>query len=210
MPQENNELGLPENIIVDWSNNATISSQATGGNESSSDWKQLKKDIEALQKQTESLKQEISDINDSNKDLENSVAENKKESKELKQKIIEGLGLFVAFITFVSTNVTVFSRIENISVAVFFMGLMLLCMLIFLYAFSLLMEYKNAKVKKGFLTLLGWTVGGVILSYMGMFVLEKNLLDVLHFIGKNKPICVNCRIDQDCNIQETYPVLQNK
>lgn len=194
--------GYNENIIV---------SESTGGYVSSSrDFEKIKKDLEGLAQTTETVQKDLATVTKDKEQLKKEVQETKDESKNLKQKIIEGLGLFVAFITFVSANVTVFSKIENISIAVFFMELMLLCMLIFVYAFCLIIESKNTKMHERVRSLIYWVIGGVIVSYIGMWFLEKNLVTITRLIGDSTRVCINCTIDKELNFTQPRLLLKSK
>lgn len=211
MLQDNTSLnGNMANANGGYNENAIVSESTGGHASSSSDFEKIKQDLESLVQTTKTLQEDLASVTKDKEQLKKEVQETKDESKNLKQKIIEGLGLFVAFITFVSANVTVFSKIEHISIAVFFMELMLLCMLIFVYAFCLIMESKNAKMHERVRNLVWWVIVGVIVSYIGMWVLEKNLVTITRFISDTTRVCINCTIDKELNFTQPRLLLKNK
>ena len=166
--------------------------------------------IKELSSASYKLKKDIGKLKEHNEKLTKLVNSSTGEFEELKKRFIEVLGLFGTFITFVLANVTVFSKIENISIAVVFMGLMLLCMLVFLYGFALILERKDEVLRKRLCKFIGWTALGVLLASLVMFVLEKNVASVVAAYKEGKPICVNCRIDRECQIKDVYPTLKSQ
>lgn len=221
MEPENKDFSFLHRFMQNY-NNTNVGEQGSWESESQApDWKEFKTDLEHVQSQIKDVQQRLNGINLSKDTLENNVEklkktveENKETAQDLKNKFIEGLGLFVAFITFISTNVTIFSQIKNVSIAVFFMGLMLLCILVFLYVFYIIMDKKmdkrDVKIKSSFRNLFIFISVVLTISYFAMLYLEKNISSVLTSYKEGKPICVNCTIDKECQIQEAYPKLKGK
>lgn len=210
MEPENKDFSFLHRFMQNY-NNTNVGEQGSWESESQApDWKEFKTDLEHLKAQLDDIKTSKDNLKEDVEKLKKTVEENKETAQDLKNKFIEGLGLFVAFITFVSTNVTIFSQIKSVSVAVFFMGLMLLCILVFLYVFYIIMDKKNLKVTKAFRNL--FILVGVVLflSYFAMLFLEKNISSVITFYKEDKPICVNCKIDEKCQIKEESPALKGK
>lgn len=171
----------------------------------------LKGFLKSLSSSSNQLKKDIGKLKTRNKNLKDLVDKSIDEFKELKKRFMEVLGLFGTFITFVLANVTVFSRIDNISIAIVFMGLMLLCMLVFLYGITLILEREDGALRARLRKFIGVTTLGVFLASLAMFLLEKSVVSVVTAYREGKPICVNCHIDKDCNIVKTSPGLfENK
>ena len=71
-------------------------------------------------------------------------------------RVMEVLAVFVVVLTFVSTNISIFSRISSLSTAVFFMVAMTVCLIAFLAVlFSILYRDKPDKIKGN--PFLSWT-----------------------------------------------------
>ena len=146
MAPENKGSSFLYRLMQNHNNNTNVGEQHSWESENQApNWKEFKDVLRHLQKQIDEVEGELEGIktskdslNEEVEKLKKTVEENKETAQDLKNKFIEGLGLFVAFITFISTNVTIFSQIKNVSTAVFFMGLMLLCILVFLYVFYII------------------------------------------------------------------------
>lgn len=169
---------------------------------------ELEKQLSQFADRVQKLEQEINNASSETRDLDEKLKTQKDEYNAFKQKIIEGLGLFVAFITFVSANVTVFSRVEHVSIAILFMGLMLLCMLTFLYAFFIILEPRSTNLKNRMQKLIYCTGGVVIVIFLCLWGMEKKLITVVRFLGQNKPICIHCTIDKDSELKKITPILR--
>ena len=170
-----------------------------------SEWSETLSQLDTRLSATE---QKLSEVNTAATNLKKTVAEQKNEYSELKQKIIEGLGLFVAFITFVSANVTVFSKVEHVSIAILFMGLMLLCMLCFLYAFFLVVDSKSKTLKEKMLPFIWKVAFAVGMIFLALWLIEKQFITIVHNLGREKSICINCVVDENGKIYKPHPILK--
>lgn len=171
---------------------------------------EIKEILSNLTKNSQTLKGDMENLKKHHSTLQKQIKESEKQVKTIKRQFTEVFGLFGTFITFILANVTVFSKVKSISIAIAFMGAMLLCMLVFLYGFILFLEKEDKPLQSKIQKLIWRVLVGVGVMYLVMFLMEKSISSVLVSYHKGKPICVNCRIDQGCNIQETYPILQNK
>ncbi len=164
--------------------------------------------LEQLDRRLSVTEQKLTTVNTNANNLTEKVKEQQHDYSELRQKIIEWLGLFVAFITFVSANVTVFSRVEHVSMAILFMGLMLLCMLCFLYAFFIVMEPKSKMIKDGLLPVIKNVALIVAVTCLVFWIFEKELVSIVKKVGKEKSICINCIMDEQGKMCKSQPRLE--
>lgn len=206
MTEQIQETGAP--FIIPALNSTPAKEEAFSSSPADIDIKKWAEILGQLDKRLSSAEQKLTDINTNANTLKNKVKEQQHEYSELRQKIIEGLGLFVAFITFVSANVTVFSRVEHVSMAILFMGLMLLCMLCFLYAFFIVMEPKSKMIKDGLLPVIKNVALIVVGTCLIFWVFEKEFVSIVKKVGKEKSICINCVIDEQGKIYKPQPRLE--
>lgn len=85
----------------------------------------------------------IRDLTENVTKLEKQISLKKDEIEKLRNRIFEALGIFVAFITFISANVTAFANIKSISIAVIFMFSFLICIFLFLYILHIVINNKS-------------------------------------------------------------------
>lgn len=85
----------------------------------------------------------IRDLTENVTKLEKQISLKKDEIEKLRNRIFEALGIFVAFITFISANVTAFANIKSISIAVIFMFSFLICIFLFLYILHLIINDRS-------------------------------------------------------------------
>jgi hypothetical protein len=97
----------------------------------------------------------------------------KNEINDHKVGLIESLAIFVALFTFVSTNITIFSNVEYLAAGIWFMIIMLTCLIIFISVLHNVL-HKKAKgwwlIPVGLLTLL---VGLLFLSLKFNFKMNE-------------------------------------
>lgn len=79
-------------------------------------------------------------VRDEVKRLDNEVDKFRQEQERNKIGVIEALAIFVALFTFVSTNIVVFSKIEYLAGAIWFMVLMLICEMCLLSMFLIFLR----------------------------------------------------------------------
>lgn len=169
-------------------------------NDSDPDVKQVAEKVINLDREINNLNVNLRSAQEQNKKLQ--FALNKQDNKlsKLKTQLMEGLGLFVAFITFISATVTIFSKAETITSLIVLMFSMLLCMLIFVYAFVIIMDMGNTKTIKHFWWLCGIVVLLGIVGYGGLFLYERNIVDIITKVANREMICINCLIDKEGNV----------
>lgn len=137
--------------------------------------------VEALAnnaKEISSLQNRIKDVEKAlNTAMETVLEKANKNIKDEKTKILETLGLFVTFITFISANISAFAKVESFSILVLFMFLFLVCIIFFLFMLNQVLyntKIKSQKLLKYtfFIFIIG--VSGVVATYF----IEKNIVVV--------------------------------
>ena len=163
--------------------------------------------IKKLQELVSSLAIQVADLNNKtnvadskNKTLSSKLGQQNAKLEKLKLQLIEGLGLFVAFITFISASVTFLSKVENMALAIFFIFSILFCMLFFVYALAILTDILTEENRTRFSRLVATVALVAIVMYVGMWCYERNLPDIIKKISKREQICINCKIDKEGNI----------
>lgn len=206
MTEQIQETGNP--FIIPVINSTPAKEEVFSPSPSDIDIKKWTETLGQLSIRLSATEQKVTDVTESANALKDKVNAQQHEYSELRQKIIEGLGLFVAFITFVSANVTVFSRVEHVSMAILFMGLMLLCMLCFLYAFFIVMEPKSKMIKDGLLPVIKKVALIVVGTCLVFWLCEKKLVSIVKQIGKEKSICINCIVDEQGRMYKSQPRIE--
>ena len=106
-----------------------------------------------------------------NKQFEHLVNETKAEIEKNRIRVIEAIGIFVALITFISTNITIFSHITSLSAALYFMITMSIVILLFLSAFLIFVNKPTLSPIKFFGLLL--IPLAFLLILVGLFFLTR-------------------------------------
>ncbi len=169
-------------------------------NHSDPDVKQIAEKVINLGREINNLNANLRSAQEQNKKLQSALNKQDNKLSKLKTQLMEGLGLFVAFITFISATVTIFSKAETIVSLIVLMFSMLLCMLIFVFAFVIIMDMGNTKTIKHFWWLCGIVVLLGIVGYGGLFLYEKNIVDIITKVANREMICINCLIDKEGNV----------
>lgn len=169
-------------------------------NNSDPDIKQIAEKVINLGQEINNLNANLRSAQEQNKKLQSAINKQDNELSKLKTQLMEGLGLFVAFITFISATVTIFSKAETIASVIVLMFSMLLCMLIFVYAFVIITDMGSTKTTKRFQWLCGIVVLLGIVGYGCLFFYEKNIVDIITKVANREMVCINCLIDKEGNV----------
>lgn len=108
----------------------------------------------AEEKIAESEKRILSKIKKYESETDKKIEKAKEEQERNKIGTIEALAVFVALFTFVSINITIFSRIEYLSAALWFMILMAISQILILIVFLIFLHQEHKKWKNWLLPLL--------------------------------------------------------
>jgi heme/copper-type cytochrome/quinol oxidase subunit 4 len=118
----------------------------------------LKTKISRLDKKQGDLEKVQQDLEKETKEtLQTELGNLKDDINKSKTDFIQALALFVALFTFISVNITIFTKIEYLSAGIWFMFLMLLCIIVFSLIFHIILYNK-------------WT-GGVELNWLIFLIL---------------------------------------
>ncbi len=112
-------------------------------------------------------------LNDAVADIDKHKTDTNSELKETRNSVLGTIALFAAFFTFVSVNVNIFTKAENVTQSIIFMLSFWLCIVGFISLFFLFLN-KDIKTKIHKTIEFGTTVGCIILSCGLMFLLFKN------------------------------------
>jgi len=176
------QTGTPDNPLLKGENSTPLSSAqsfASTPNVSISEEDFLKrffKALEDLDTETGNLREELNELKDEHKkfneefkkekdqvkvDDEKLKEDMKKEIEASKLGVVEPLVVFVAFFTLVAVNITIYTKVEYLSSALWFMFLMTICLCIVILIFSMLIrnEFNGRK-----LVLAGFLVISIIFS----------------------------------------------
>lgn len=123
-----------------------------------------------LEKQNTALKSLNSSLGKALKDIDGHKIETKEELKETRNSVLGTIALFAAFFTFVSVNVNIFTKAENVMQSIIFMLSFWLCIIGFISLFFLFLnKNKDTIIYKTteFIT----TASCILLSAVLMFLL---------------------------------------
>ena len=102
-------------------------------------------------------------------------------SKEFRQQIemgktsaLQTLALFVALFTFVSVNITIFSKIEYLSAGLWFMFLMLIALITFILTFNVIINARTMSWQKLIINIL-------------FVIIIVSVIPILLYVTKNNP-----------------------
>ncbi|HEE5405931.1 hypothetical protein AB3504_08960 [Acinetobacter baumannii] len=112
-------------------------------------------------------------LNDAVRDIDKHKADTNTELKETRNSVLGTIALFAAFFTFVSVNVNIFTKAENVTQSLIFMLSFWLCIVGFISLFFLFLnKHVDTKIHKTaeFFT----TVACIVLSGILMYLLFKN------------------------------------
>lgn len=130
------------------------------------------KDIEKglLSKQSTVLKSLNTSLDNALKDIDKHKIETREELKETRNSVLGTIALFAAFFTFVSVNVNIFTKAENVIQSIIFMLSFWLCIIGFISLFFLFLnKSKDTSIYKT--VEFGTTVGCILLSCILMYLL---------------------------------------
>lgn len=102
----------------------------------------------------------------------------KRNIEQSKLNIIEGLGIFAALFTFISVNINIFTKVEYLSAAIWFMFIMLVCLVVFVFLLHIVLykNEKNGKIWIGIFTLfLILILGYIATDGLGIKINQSNL-----------------------------------
>ncbi|MGB2579620.1 hypothetical protein AAIR98_001539 [Elusimicrobium simillimum] len=124
------------------------------------------------------LSGKITETNNKINDLSGTLFKTKREIVKFRSSTIQGLGIFVAFITFISANVTIFPKVTSVTQGIVFMFLMLCAMIIFLYFLGLVLHRKTMVLKTKSIIILILVAAGVgTVGALAFFFLEKKFVN---------------------------------
>jgi len=116
---------------------------------SNSKIEELNKKYEEFTEKSTELNKNYKKLSDDNSTLSTNYTDLKKEFDASRAGSIEALVVFVAFFTLVAVNITIFTKVEYLSSALWFMFLMTLCLTIVILIFSMLVRNEFSKWKFG-------------------------------------------------------------
>lgn len=123
-----------------------------------------------LKKQSTALKSLNTSLSDALKDIDGHKIETKEELKETRNSVLGTIALFAAFFTFVSVNVNIFTKAENVTQSIIFMLSFWLCIIGFISLFFLFLnKSKDTAIHKTIE--FGTTIGCILLSVILMYLL---------------------------------------
>ncbi|WP_180043769.1 MULTISPECIES: hypothetical protein [unclassified Acinetobacter] len=123
-----------------------------------------------LEKQNTALKSLNTSLNKALKDIDAHKIETKEELKETRNSVLGTIALFAAFFTFVSVNVNIFTKAENVMQSIIFMLSFWLCIIGFISLFFLFLN-KSKDIAMHKTIEFGTTLGCILLSVILMFLL---------------------------------------
>jgi magnesium-transporting ATPase (P-type) len=136
----------------------------------------LNKKLEEIEKKFQDKVDEMNNAFEEKLDDREDKFDIKIDGREL--RIMEVLSIFVVIITFVSTNITIFARIDSLATAVWFMILMTVCLTFLVsFLFLVLNNYRIVKVP--------FPKWGIFISIGAMLVLA---LALILFPSLNRPL----------------------
>lgn len=125
---------------------------------------------ELLKKQNTALQSLNTSLSNALKDIDGHKTETKEELKETRNSVLGTIALFAAFFTFVSVNVNIFTKAENVMQSIIFMLSFWLCIIGFISLFFLFLN-KNKDTDIHKTIEFGTTVGCILLSVVLMYLL---------------------------------------
>lgn len=126
-----------------------------------------------LKKQKHALGSLDNKLNDAVDDIDQHKTTTNAELKETRNSVLGTIALFAAFFTFVSVNVNIFTKAENVTQSLIFMLSFWLCIVGFISLFFLFLNKDvNTKIYKT--TEFCTTAGCIVLSGILMYLLFKN------------------------------------
>lgn len=106
---------------------------------------EIRKSLEQLSIKTNTLQRKSSDL-EKKLDVETEKFKSADDNfKTERIRTIETLGIFFALFTFISVNITIFSKVEYLSAAVFFMIMMALVLVLVLLCVNIFINQKPAR-----------------------------------------------------------------
>lgn len=125
---------------------------------------------ELLTKQNTALQSLNTSLSNALQDIDGHKTETKEELKETRNSVLGTIALFAAFFTFVSVNVNIFTKAENVMQSIIFMLSFWLCIIGFISLFFLFLN-KNKDTAIHKTIEFGTTVGCILLSAVLMYLL---------------------------------------
>ena len=130
--------------------------------------KNIEQDL--LSKQNTALESLNTSLDNALKDIDSHKIETKEELKETRNSVLGTIALFAAFFTFVSVNVNIFTKAENVIQSIIFMLSFWLCIIGFISLFFMFLN--KSKDTSTYKTIeFGTTVGCILLSCILMYLL---------------------------------------
>ena len=105
----------------------------------------------------------------------------KRNIEQSRLNIIEVLGIFVALFTFISVNINIFTKVEYLSAAIWFMFIMLVCLVVFVFLLHIVLhrDEKNTRIWVGiFITLCILIAGFIATDGLGIQINKSDLYEL--------------------------------